>query len=352
MKKSILILFALSFIIGCEPIEVNVKDSFDFQIKSQYISINKTDTEILTFIDIFPNHIIEGTTYTFEYEIQEGDGFYTLENLVLSPGQKYEFSDLGIVPKYVAKIEGQHHIQTFIENDKGLRKEHKLSYQIIEQDFEFSVVFGKNENYINEYTDFILRLNIAKNEEATYKVYFKNIDGELEILDSEETINQNELLDLDSEFIKGRFRSFEVGNQEIEFVIESSNGIIKSQIINFKTLLTDFEVVMTPNPLKVPYRWDMNFTYFIKRPRHLEQEIEYYLYVTSTELGTMGYTINNSDGLISQGFEWSIGSGISGRGILKQLGVVSPRTGTVTFHFRDTNGAEFETSVDVEFYDN
>ena len=91
MKKSILILFALSFIIGCEPIEINVTDSFDFQIKSQYISTNKIDTEILTSIDIFPNHIVEGTTYTFEYEIQKGEGYYKLENNILSPGQKHEF---------------------------------------------------------------------------------------------------------------------------------------------------------------------------------------------------------------------------------------------------------------------
>ncbi len=345
-------MFALLFIIGCEPIEVTVKDSFDFQIKSQYISINKIDTEILTFIDIFPDHIVEGTIYTFEYEILEGDGFYKLENLVLSPGQKYEFSDLEIVPKYIAKTEGQHQIQTFIENDKGLRKEHKLAYQIIKEDFEFSVAFDKNENYVNEYTDFILRIDTTKNEEAIYKVYFKNVNGELEILDSEGAISQNEFLDLDNEFMKGRFRSFEVGSLEIEFVIESSNGIVKSQKVEYSSLQTDFEVVMTPNPLKVPYLWDMNFTYFIKRPRHLEQEIEYYLYITSFKLGTMGYTINNGDGLISQGFEWNIGSRISGGGILKQLGVVSPRTGTVTFHFRDTNGAEFETTVDVEFYDN
>ncbi len=229
MKKSTLILFALSFITGCEPIEVNVKDSFDFQIKSEYISSNKIDTEILTFISVIPDYIVEETNYTFEYEIQEGEGFYKLENNILPPGQQYEFNNLEIVPKYVAKTEGQHQINTFLENDKGLRKEHKLAYQIIEQGFDFTVTFDKNENYINEYTNLILRLDTTKNEEAMYKVYFKNIDGELEILDSEEAINQNEFLDLKSEFIKGRFRSFEVGNKEIEFVIESSNGIAKSQ---------------------------------------------------------------------------------------------------------------------------
>ena len=325
-------------------------DSFDFQIKSQYISTNKIDTEILTSIDIFPNHIVEGTTYTFEYEIQKGEGYYKLENNILSPGQKHEFSGLEITPKYIAQTEGQHQIMAFLENDKGLRKEHKLAYQIKKQDFDFTITLNKNENYVNEFTDFVLRLDTTKNEEAAYKVYFKNIDGELKILETEEVINQNEFLDLNSEFVKGRFRSFEVGSKEIEFVIESSNGIVKSQIINLETLLTDFEVVITPNPLKAPYLWDMNFTYFIKRPDGLKQEIEYYLYFTTLELGKMGLVLNNDNAVSSQGFEWPIGSITSGGGILKQLGVVSPRIGTVTFHFRDSNGAKFEISTDVDFY--
>ncbi|WP_128755358.1 TraQ conjugal transfer family protein [Aquimarina sediminis] len=354
MKKSILILFTLSFIIGCEPMEVNVKDSFDFQIKSQYISTNKIDTEILTFIDIFPNHIVEGTTYTFEYEIQEGDGFYKLENLVLSPGQKYEFSDLEIVPKYVAKIAGQHQIQTFIENDKGLRKEHKLAYQIIKEDFDFTITFEKNENYVNEFANFIIRLDPKENdEEATYKAYFKNTDGELILLDDEESFRQNEFFDIEGEITQGRFRSLEVNNKEIEFIIESSNGIIRSQKIVYSSLQTDFEVTITPTPLADNYRNGIKFKILILPPKNIEQEITYSMYFTSMNLGNLFLTINNfgEEIITTPGFKVDLGTNPYMNGDLKELGIGNARKGTVTFFFNDSNGANYETTANVEFYD-
>ncbi len=356
MKKSILILFALSFIISCEPVEVNVKDSFDFQIKSQYLSINKINTEILTFIDIVPNHIVEGTTYTFEYEIQEGEGFYKLENSILSPGQQYEFTDLEIIPKYVAKTEGQHQVKTFLENDKGLRKEHKLAYQIVKEDFDFTITFEKNENYVNEYTDFILRLDTTKNEEgATYKAYFKNIDGELILLDNEESFRQNDFFEIEGEVIQGRFKSLEVENKEVEFIIESSNGIIKSQKVEYTSLQTDFEVTITPTPLKGNYRYGIEFRMLILPPDNLEQEINYSMYFTSIELGDLYMTIYNFGEEINTtpGFEVDLtteANNLLGCKLI-ELGVGSARTGTITLFFKDSNGAKYETTANVEFYD-
>ncbi|MFC5044409.1 hypothetical protein [Aquimarina hainanensis] len=234
----------------------------------------------------------------------------------------------------------------------GISKNIVIPIDIKKTDFDFIVLFDKDQNYINERTSFTIKIETQGTEDFSYKAYFKNVEAKINLESEDQAILQNRIFTISEGITFGEYIGLKVQDMDIEFVVEASNGIVKSQVIDFETLLTDFEVTMTPDPLEAPYTWDLDFTYFIKRPNNLEQQIEYYLHITSVELGNLAFSLNGSDDLIPQGFEWNIGNRISNGGLLKQLGVVSPRTGVVTFHFRDSNGATYEKSINVDYYDN
>ena len=355
MKNIILILLVLTSIISCEPIEVEVQDSSNFNIKAEYIAINEIETEIETFIDIIPKDIAQDSAYSFKYEIQEGEGFLIMESTILSSGQEYKFEGLGFVPRYIGKTNGQHEVNIYIKNNKGLEKEHKLTYQITEpKGFELDIIFNKNENYVNEYTDFVIRINNKGNEELTYKAYFRNIQGELKIFDKNETIAQNELFDLNKEIINGKFKSLVIEEKEIEFIIEASNGVIKSKKIKYNSLLTNFEVTITPTPLRGSFFGAIEFNMLITPPENLIQKIDYYMYFTSSNLGNLSLELSGTEEGVtgaSPGFKVNLGSSTFMNGDLEELGIGSPRKGTITFYFNDSNGAKYETSAEVEFYE-
>jgi hypothetical protein len=355
MKRIITFLIILIIVISCEPIEVQVQDSFDFQIKSEYLVVNKIETEIPTILNIIPERIVEDTNYSFSYKIFEGDGFFKLGNTILVPEQEYEIEDLQLDLKYTGEIDGEHKITTTLTDSKGLSKNHLVAYQIEgKTDFDFIVSFDKDENYINEYTDFTLRLDKKGDDELTYKAYFQNIEGELKVTDIQEVIKQNELFNISEGINIGKFKSIEVQDKEIEFVIEASNGIRKSKTISFNSLQTNFEVIITPTPFRGHFSESIQFNILIEQPDDLTQEISYSMYFTSMDLGNLYLKINNFEEEIitTPGYEVDLGTNPYMNGSLIELGIGSARTGTMTFHFTDSNGAEYKTSVNVEFYDN
>jgi hypothetical protein len=304
------------------------------------IAIEEPVTEELGFSMKYFDTGVEGKLSINGIEHAQGEIINNISNGVMSLN-------------YLGTSTGDGSLTFEVTASNGIVKDIIIPITVKETDFEFTVLFDKEKNYINESTPFNINIETKGTENLTYKAYFKNVEGEVKLDSEDQKILQNREFNLSEGITFGEFKGTKAQDTHIEFVVEASNGLVKSKTINFETLLTDFEVVMTPDPLSAPYRWNyLSFTYFIKRPDNLEQEIEYYLHITSVGLGDLMYNLSGSEDHIPQGFEWNIGNRISSGGFLKQLGVVSPRKGVVTFHFRDSNGATYEKSINVDYYDN
>ncbi len=355
--KKILVLISLAFlIVSCEESEIDIQklEPTDFKIavnsgKESFI-INETIEYNLLIEPIKP--ITEKLTYTLKLFDNGIQGEFSINGNTYLPDESITSLQEGYTSiKYTGNKTGSGDIVFEITASNGISKSVSAPITIQNTDFDFEVLFDKSKNYIHEKTSFNINIEKKGIEPLTYKAYFKNVEGEIKLNDQDETIFQNRLFDLAEGITFGQFKGKLAQETNIEFVVEASNGMVKSQMINFKTLLTNFEVVMTPDPMAGFYLWELNFTYFIQRPENLKQEIEYYLYITSTGLGNLMYNINGNEDNTVQGFERKIGNRISNGGKLIQLGVVSPRSGIVTFHFRDSNGATYEKSINVDYYE-
>ncbi|WP_271784185.1 hypothetical protein [Aquimarina algiphila] len=356
MKKILVLISLALLIVSCEESEIDIQklEPTDFKItvnsgKESFI-INETIEYNLLIEPIKP--ITEKLTYTLKLFDNGIQGEFSINGNTYLPEESITSLQEGYTSiKYTGNKTGSGDIVFEITASNGISKSVSAPITIQNTDFDFEVLFDKSKNYIHEKTSFNIIIEKRGIEPLTYKAYFKNIEGEIELDEQDETILQNRRFDLSEGITFGEFTGTLVQEDDIEFVVEASNGSIKTQTINFKTLLTDFEVVMTPDPMTNFYLSDLNFTYLIQRPENLEQEIEYYLYITSIGLGSLMYTIQGNENSTIQGFERNIGNRISNEGELMQLGRISPRKGTVTFHFRDSNGATYEKTIDVDYYE-
>jgi len=357
MKKIIILVSVVLSIISCEEIEVDIQNLE----KTNFTLTTNTDQDTLLInqkIELnlsiaIEEPVTEELDFSMKYFDTGVDGKLSINGTEYAQGETINNISNGTTSlSYLGISAGDGSLTFQITASNEVTKEITVPITIKETDFEFTVLFDKEKNYINESTPFNINIETKGTENLTYKAYFKNVEGELKLDSEDQEIFQNREFNLSTGITFGKFMGTKAQDSDIEFVVEASNGVVKSKIIKFETLLTDFEVVMTPDPLSAPYRRDLSFTYLIKRPDNLEQEIEYYLYITSVGLGDLMYNLSGSEDHISQGYEWSIGNRISNGGLLKQLGVVSPRSGVVTFHFRDSNGATYEKSIDVDYYDN
>ena len=222
--------------------------------------------------------------------------------------------------------------------------------QTTSTDFEFEILFDQKENYINEKTPFQIKLKSEGEEELSYLAYFRNMQGEVIIDGQETTFIQNRSFQIEEGITEGTFMGRAEESGDLEFVIEASNGIIKSETIKFTTKLTNFEVIITPEPLSGNYRSDLFFTYQIRRPGNLEQNIEYFLFITVSGFEDLQYRIQGMDEVVFPGVEASIGNELLNLCYLTQVGYNFPQSGTVTFHYRDSNGAVYEKTIDVDLY--
>jgi hypothetical protein len=356
MKKIIILVSIALSIISCEELNVDIqnleKTSFTLTTNTDQETLLLNQSIELNLSIAIEEPVTEDLNFSMKYFDTGVEGELSINGVEYAQGEVINnISNGTMILSYLGTSIGDGSLIFQITSSNEITKDIIIPIIVKETNFEFTVLFDKEKNYINESTPFNINIETKGTENLTYKAYFKNVEGEIKLDSENQGIFRNQEFNLTEDVTFGEFKGTKVQDTGIEFVVEASNGVVKSKTINFETLLTKFEVVMTPDPLSVPYRWDSSFTYFIKRPDGLEQEIEYYLYITSVGLGNLMYIINGSEDHIPQGFEWNIGNRISNGGLLKQLGMVSPRKGVVTFHFRDSNGATYEKSINVDYYD-
>ncbi|WP_438424868.1 hypothetical protein [Aquimarina macrocephali] len=360
MKKIIIFISLVVSILSCEEIEVDTQKAnpTDFSITA---SVNQESLlvnekfEFNLFIEAV-TPITEELNYSLKFFDTGVNGKLSINGIVYQEGESIPGISQGTtVIDYIGNEVGSGNITFQVIASNDLVKSIPVSISIQKTDFDFEVLFDQSENYINEKTSFNINLKKRGSESLTFKAYFKNIEGEVTLDNQGESILQNRMFDIAEGVTFGNFRGIVPEESEIEFVVEASNGITKSQSVSYKTLLTNFTVLVTPTPLRDGYLSGIDFGILILPPENLTQELNYSLFFTSEGLGDLRLTIRNfgDDTITSSGYEVGLDTPVSYslNGFLQEMGVGSARQGNMTLYFKDSNGATYETTVDVEFLD-
>lgn len=359
MKNIIILVCSLFIVLSCEELEIDIQklEPTDFTVvvntTNESIAVNET-TELNLLINIEEPRT-ENLNFSLTYFDAGINGIFSINGVSYNEGETISNIPLGNTVISFKGIEiGSGNLTFQITASNGTIKNIDIPLSIQKTNFDFEILFDKSENYINELTNFSIDITKNGDENLTYQAYFKNVEGTIQI--GEFVISQNTKFDVLEGVTFGEFKGTQVRKSEIEFIVEASNGIIKTKKLEFDVIQTNFEVIITPNPLEAPYTRDIDFTILVRPPAGLVQEIEYFMYFTSTDLGSLFIKFSGNDSILSQGFEYNLSNNLtsllSNSGLLRQQGVVSPRTGNLTFNFRDSNGATYETTLDVDFFEN
>ncbi|WP_108867506.1 hypothetical protein [Aquimarina aquimarini] len=224
------------------------------------------------------------------------------------------------------------------------------STTIEQTDFNVVVLFDKQESYVNEYTSFNVNIQKKGNDNLTYKAYFTNVEGELKLPSEEETIIQNREFDISEGITFMEFKGTAIQNNEIEFVVEASNGIRKTQTIKYNTLPTDFEIIINPKKKSVSV-WDAaQFSLSIIIP-DVNQNLEYNIYFKGEnsnawiEIGNVGSGMTAVPGQIRP-----LGTNSHTFINIRLIGSLAAIEDTFTIVIIDSNGVERSEKVTVDFF--
>jgi hypothetical protein len=233
----------------------------------------------------------------------------------------------------------------------------KLDIEILEKeqatieqaDFEVTVLFDKKESYVNEYTTFSINIQKESNDNLTYKAYFTNAEGELKLPYGEQVIIQNRQFEISEGITFIEFKGTTIQNNEIEFVVEASNGICKKQTIKHNVLPTDFEIVINPKKRRVSVFDAAQFSLSIIAPQ-VDQELEYNIYFkgeksnTWIEIGNIGSGITAVPGQII-----SLDTNSHAFFNIRLIGSLAAIQDTFTIVITDSNGVERLEKVTIDF---
>jgi hypothetical protein len=150
------------------------------------------------------------------------------------------------------------------------------------------------------------------------------------------------------------YRANEITNSALEVVITASNGISRTINVDYDSLATDFEVVITPDDMSTFYAFPQVFQIGIIPPDVNDYELEYTMYYeTADGLDTVYLSFNNVDisGATLPGVVIDFETNTYLNGNINQLGLLSPRTGDITFYFTDSNGVTNSKTVSVDSYE-
>ncbi|GAB1858319.1 hypothetical protein MHTCC0001_31560 [Flavobacteriaceae bacterium MHTCC 0001] len=353
MRKIKLLIGIVGVILmACEPLEVDIKRAFQFDVSSTYDTRTTIGNSTETQFEIRPEKQLEGTEYYISYEVLSGQGYYKDGNTILSQDQKYPTKHQTFLLQYQGDIVGEHRVKVSVEDNYGQIKEITLTYRIIDKTgFDLTVIPEETSDYVNDVTRFHFNLEQQGDEELTYTMTFSGQKGEF-TYDGEKFVTGQQISGINEGVFYMDYRANEITDKDIAITIMASNGVSKTINVSYESLATDFEIVITPNDMNTLYVFSQTFEIHIISPQVDDYRIEYRMYYTST-VGSVNLDLRDLDITSSTTPGSIIDFGIKTftRGNAYQLGVVEPRKGEFTFVFTDSNGVTNSKTVAVEWYD-
>ena len=248
-KKIKLLAILVTFLMACEPLEVDVKEVFSFDVTSSHKSINFVSEATETEITILPERKIGETEYLMSYKVLKGKGYFKVGDKILSETQNYKVTDFSTLD-YIGESVADHKIELTVTDNNGQSVSHLLNYKIIEKtDFIFEARVNRESVFFAETIEVFFDIKQAKNElneDINYELSFVQSNARGVLYKEDETISFLEPIDVTSGAFETKFRAFETGAYTLKFSVEASNGFKHTQTVTFNVKRTEFNFTVTP----------------------------------------------------------------------------------------------------------
>ncbi len=223
-----------------------------------------------------------------------------------------------------------------------------IDFEVKQTDFDFNITPTEQSDFVGDLTVFEFNISKYGDQDLSYTLSFSGPQGEIIIGSNTYMNNQNIFLNF-AETGWFHFTGKEVSNTPIVFTITASNGVEKTQTINFESIATDFEVIPSSTFISQFYLFPASLNINIIPPEVNNQFITYKMYFKSDDLSFISLDELNTGGSVSAGEILDLGNYRNIRLNVKQIGTQRPEQGKLTFVFIDSNNIEKEVTIDVEW---
>ncbi len=238
-KKIISLLALILFLNSCDK-EINIIESFPFEVSitgNKKISLSESLNSQIT---IKPERLVNGTTYSFSY-FSEGNGAYSIDGNIIPEGKEYELDSLVQNLTYTPTIDGKHIVNFDFKDSNGNTEKAELNYSVSKDitDFDFLFEPVSEINTVGSSVNLVLDITQTSNESLNYTMDIRGQSGEL-IFRKKESIPG-----YINNISKGRYNlSFiptSVSNNDFVVTLSASNGIRKTKRVKFKSTPVEFD---------------------------------------------------------------------------------------------------------------
>lgn len=310
--------------------------------------------EVLTFdfdIKKLANELEQDLTYEFRYIKSSLVGDLFINDDELKEGSsRTNLSEGKVSGVFRAKETGNFNLTFLVEASNGKKHEVIINFLVKKTDFEFKVYPSNREGYVNDLTRFNFEIVSNGIEALNYNLTFRGQQGELKINGNSFT-NEQIHNTLGGRFF-AEYKAVEISNDPIEFEVKASNGLVKKVIVDYKSLPTEFEVVLGSSNLSNYYVFNVSSNFSIISPDVKSQRLTYKFYYEASNIGLTSLTEFNTGKSISPGELLDMRIFNTGRFMITQIGEVKPQKGEIKFVFIDSNGVKVEKKATVNWYDN
>lgn len=277
------ILILILALISCDK-EIEVINSFDFDISENHRATSTINLPSVTNFKIDPERVVTTNIYFLKYIVESGKGFYqNSEAEIVKENQWTELSSLDFDLFFIGELEGENTIKIFIKDNFERERSIDLSYTIEQNLFDFTINTVQTNVTIDEPTTFtVILLNNGNSDDVTFtgKAFFSQGTGVIETLNNEGNrtgeIEQTRSFDIIPGAYNYSVTLKEDGLNVLVFEIIDSNGQKVSKTIEFTVNVINFDFTAVPE----------------KNTTNLGQDININFNIRETDGGNDTYTMN------------------------------------------------------------
>ncbi|AWX44793.1 hypothetical protein HME9304_01798 [Flagellimonas maritima] len=344
-KFPILAFILIAVICSCDK-DTEVISTFPFAITEIHPDSTTINFPQLTAFKITPERVVKSNTYTFSYEVLNGNGGY-LDTEGNSIPPETPVSLEGLNPKLLfssSKI-GDEKIRVTIQDNGAVSETLDLEYKIVHNPYSVNLTTPVNTAKVNETKPVGLSLfNLGEDKDVTYEraFYIVQGNGTLKLPNSDEEIPLETFEPIEQGTFNYDISFSDFGESVVIVTTRDSNLQVKSDTLEFNIDPIDitFNAATEKNSAFVGEAFDINFDISEEQGQGGQYQMRY-----TVDEGTV--SLFNGDVELSPGVLYNVNlGGFTWTAFGTETGTVE-----LTFILKNEQGVEISRNIEVDIQD-
>ena len=262
LKNKLVILISLVALFYACTKEISILDNFSFSLTETH------DNEAFVFqahenrFEIIPIRIVEGTTYTFEYKLLKGNGYYEKEGIILEPNIQHELTSLNFELNFIGEQIGENQTSISVKDNNENVDVLIMDYNSLNVPFTFTATPTLASINIDEILPINFTLSQNENDSnVEYSLFYEIVEGEGILLNDGVELPIGTPIDVSSGNWTYSFDPSVVAATTIRFTVNDTYGnvVIKEVQFNISEILFLFDAIGTVSSANINTGIIVNF---------------------------------------------------------------------------------------------